>query len=63
MLDDESHQLRQARAAIVAAGARRPMGRIGTAEEVARSVLFLASDDSSYMTGAVLIVDGGGTAG
>jgi NAD(P)-dependent dehydrogenase (short-subunit alcohol dehydrogenase family) len=63
MLDDEAHQLRQARAAIVADGALRPMGRIGTAEEVARSVLFLACDDSSYMTGAVLIVDGGGTAG
>jgi 3alpha(or 20beta)-hydroxysteroid dehydrogenase len=36
-----------------------PIGRIGTAEDVARVVLFLLSDDSSYMTGAELSVDGG----
>ncbi|GGC35733.1 3-alpha-hydroxysteroid dehydrogenase [Siccirubricoccus deserti] len=36
-----------------------PIGRIGTAEDVARVVLFLLSDDSSYMTGAELAVDGG----
>ena len=40
-----------------------PMGRAGTAEEVAASVVFLASEASSYMTGAELVLDGGLTAG
>jgi NAD(P)-dependent dehydrogenase (short-subunit alcohol dehydrogenase family) len=36
-----------------------PMGRLGEPEEVARAILFLASDDASFITGAILPVDGG----
>jgi 2-keto-3-deoxy-L-fuconate dehydrogenase len=44
------------RAAFVA---RQPMGRLGTAEEIAAAALYLASDESAFMTGQTLVIDGG----
>jgi 3-oxoacyl-[acyl-carrier protein] reductase len=43
--------------------ARIPMKRMGTPEEIAAAVVFLASDEASYVTGATLFVDGGYLAG
>jgi len=39
--------------------ARQPMGRLGTPEEIAAMVVYLASDESAYTTGSVMVVDGG----
>ena len=44
------------------AAARHPLGRIGQPEDIAYGVLFLASDESSFMTGSELVIDGGLTA-
>ena len=45
-----------ARAAFIA---RQPMGRLGKAEEIAAAALYLASDESAFVTGLALIIDGG----
>jgi len=41
---------------------RTPMGRLGTALDIANGVLFLASDEASWVTGSELVIDGGMTA-
>ncbi len=49
-------------AALQAFKDRQPMGRIGTAEEIAALAIYLASDESAYATGQAFVVDGGWTA-
>ena len=39
-----------------------PIGRLGVADDIAKGIVFLASDDAGFMTGAGLVVDGGYTA-
>lgn len=62
MLVEDAGQRRMTWEEYLANAANRPLGRIGKPEEIAKAALFLASDDSSFMTGATLVVDGGGTA-
>jgi 2-keto-3-deoxy-L-fuconate dehydrogenase len=46
-------------AALAAFMARQPMGRLGSADEIAALALYLASDESAFTTGAIHIIDGG----
>ena len=63
MLRSEAQQLGMVEAQFLAEAADRPLGRVGTPEEIARAVLYLASSASSFVTGTTLVVDGGGLAG
>ena len=62
MLRDEAHQLGASEASFLADAASRPLARIGTPDDIARAMLFLTSDASVWVTGATLVVDGGGLA-
>jgi NAD(P)-dependent dehydrogenase (short-subunit alcohol dehydrogenase family) len=62
MLRSECAQLGQDERAFMKEAADRPLGRVGTVEDVANAVLFLASPMASWITGAALVVDGGGLA-
>jgi len=41
---------------------RHPIGRLGVADDIAKGIVFLASDDASFITGSELVIDGGYTA-
>jgi NAD(P)-dependent dehydrogenase (short-subunit alcohol dehydrogenase family) len=62
MLASECAQLGEDRDAFMREAANRPLGRVGTPDDIANAVLFLASPMASWITGAALVVDGGGLA-
>jgi len=63
MLRSEARQMGEAEDRFLSDSARRPLGRVGRPEEIAHTALYLASDAASFVTGAAVVVDGGGLAG
>jgi len=63
MLREEARQLGEPADRFLAEAARRPLRRIGRPDDVAQAALYLVSDAASFVTGAALVVDGGGLAG
>jgi NAD(P)-dependent dehydrogenase (short-subunit alcohol dehydrogenase family) len=62
MLQKQMRQMGGIEALMPVYAGKHPLGRIATPEEVAKAALYLASDESSFVTGACLVVDGGRTA-
>jgi NAD(P)-dependent dehydrogenase (short-subunit alcohol dehydrogenase family) len=62
MLRNEAKQLGQPEDEFFAIAKERPLNRIAQPIEIAQAVLYLASEEASYITGAVIAIDGGGTA-
>jgi NAD(P)-dependent dehydrogenase (short-subunit alcohol dehydrogenase family) len=62
MLRSECAQLGEDVQAFMREAANRPLGRVGTVDDIANAVLFLVSPMASWITGAALVVDGGGLA-
>jgi NAD(P)-dependent dehydrogenase (short-subunit alcohol dehydrogenase family) len=62
MLRGEARQLGVDEAAFLAGSAERPLARLGSPADIARAILFLATDASAWVTGTTLVVDGGGLA-
>jgi NAD(P)-dependent dehydrogenase (short-subunit alcohol dehydrogenase family) len=58
-IDKRLKEAADPRAALATLVARQPMGRLGTPEEMAAGILYLASDEAAFATGTALIVDGG----